>query len=47
MKLVEPIAGLAKFSSYINIYMSKYPLDEPFEFNSTPADNTINEVEAQ
>jgi hypothetical protein len=41
MKLVEPIAGLAKFSNYTNIDMSKYPLDEPFEFNGTPADNTI------
>ncbi|RDW80983.1 hypothetical protein BP5796_05681 [Coleophoma crateriformis] len=41
MKLVDPIAGLAKFSSYTNIDMSKYPLDEPFEFNGAPADNTI------
>lgn len=41
MKLVDPIAGLAKFATYTNIDTSKYPLDEPFEFNGTPADNTI------
>lgn len=41
MTLVDPIAGLAKFSAYTNIDMSKYPLDEPFEFNGEPADNTI------
>jgi hypothetical protein len=45
-KNVSPIAGLAKFGGYTNVDMSKYPLDEPFEFTANPgsADNVIQGI---
>ncbi len=35
--LAIPEAGLAKFSGYTGIDMSKYPMDEPFDFATAPA----------
>jgi alkanesulfonate monooxygenase SsuD/methylene tetrahydromethanopterin reductase-like flavin-dependent oxidoreductase (luciferase family) len=45
-KNVSPVAGLAKFSGYTNIDMSKYPLDEPFVLDTshTPSDNVIQGI---
>jgi hypothetical protein len=45
-KNVSPIAGLAKFGGYTNVDMSKYPLDEQFEFTANPgsADNVIQGI---
>ncbi len=42
--LTTPEAGLAKFSGYSNIDMSKYPLDEPFELKDTQSDNVIQGI---
>ena len=43
-KNVSPIAGLAKFGGYTNLDLSKYPLDEPFEFTGGNADNAIHGI---
>jgi alkanesulfonate monooxygenase SsuD/methylene tetrahydromethanopterin reductase-like flavin-dependent oxidoreductase (luciferase family) len=37
--LATPEAGLAKFGGFTSIDCSKYPMDEPFEFEETDADN--------
>jgi alkanesulfonate monooxygenase SsuD/methylene tetrahydromethanopterin reductase-like flavin-dependent oxidoreductase (luciferase family) len=41
---IDIIGGLAKFSGFTNLDMSVYPLDEPFEFNGGPQDNTIQGI---
>jgi FMN-dependent oxidoreductase (nitrilotriacetate monooxygenase family) len=43
--LVSVQGGLAKFSSYTNIDMSKYPLDEPFNFEGKLS-NIFKRIEA-
>ena len=43
-KNVSPVAGLAKFGGYTNMDLSKYPLDEPFEFTGGNADNAIHGI---
>jgi alkanesulfonate monooxygenase SsuD/methylene tetrahydromethanopterin reductase-like flavin-dependent oxidoreductase (luciferase family) len=37
-------SGLAKFSGYTNVDLSKYPLKEPFDFELQAADNTVTGV---
>jgi alkanesulfonate monooxygenase SsuD/methylene tetrahydromethanopterin reductase-like flavin-dependent oxidoreductase (luciferase family) len=39
--LATPEAGLAKFGGFTSIDVSKYPMDEPFEFEETDADNQV------
>lgn len=43
-KNIDIIGGLAKFSGYTNIDMSKFPLDEPFDFKGGAADNVIQGI---
>lgn len=43
-KSIDIFGGLAKFSGYTNIDMSKYPLDEPFEFTGGKGDSIIQGV---
>lgn len=43
-KNIDIIGGLAKFSGYTNIDMSKFPLDEPFEFKGEASDNVIQGI---
>ncbi|EXJ88130.1 hypothetical protein A1O1_05058 [Capronia coronata CBS 617.96] len=40
----SPEAGLAKFGGYTNTDLSKYPLDEPFEFKEGSGDNIIRGI---
>ncbi|RDW95108.1 luciferase-like protein [Coleophoma crateriformis] len=44
LKNISVQGGLAKFSSYTNVDMSQFPLDEPFNFEGKTADNTITGV---
>lgn len=41
-KHADIVGGLSQFSGYTNIDMSKYPLDEPLDLDtSNPADNIV------
>ncbi|KAK4688306.1 long-chain alkane monooxygenase, partial [Tremellales sp. Uapishka_1] len=43
-KYVDPVAGLAMFSGFSGMDLSRFPLDEPFQLENKPGDNAVYSI---